>query len=119
MKFILFSLALLVLISCQSNNKTPGSADAGAVTQPAPLKIVNATSYNAALDSLVTAEKVKQLDAAHVEKANWVDAYCPVCGRRCCSPCFAGASRDCAYLKFQDCSVCGHASAGHYAVAHQ
>jgi hypothetical protein len=52
-------------------------------------------------------------------KAAQVDTYCPVCQKRCCSPCFNGGTAPyCVELRFKDCSKCGHASSGHYAVSH-
>lgn len=111
-------IALCMVWSCKQNE--PQSLQEASVTteevsKQVPEKIENALAFNEPLDSLSVEEKEAKLKEASVDG---VDAYCPVCNRRCCSPCFARAGRNCASLKFENCSVCNHSSNGHYAVAH-
>jgi hypothetical protein len=115
---------LFALFSCGSADtakEAPGKDTTASQKTEAftTLPKVEATAFNASLDSLSIEAKEAKLKEAGVASTADVDAYCPVCNRRCCSPCFAGATRQCAYLKFENCSVCNHSSNGHYAVAHQ
>lgn len=58
------------------------------------------------------------LDAGH-EALTWFDLKCGECESICCRPCTAnGDPNQCSKTKFEACSICGHASSKHYAVAH-
>jgi hypothetical protein len=63
--------------------------------------------------------KLTVMNDSKIATTGWYDLKCGYCGRRCCSPCTAdGDPSRCAQTRFQNCSVCGHASSNHYAVNH-
>ena len=68
-------------------------------------------------------EKIKILEsrysAVETTSRTWYDLVCGTCGNRCCRPCTANGNwQQCAQTMFANCSICGHASSGHYAAYH-
>ena len=118
-------IAFFLVVSCKQNSSEPSQENSNAVMETpavveasmaeAPEMMDNADAFDPSLDSLSASEKELKIKGSTAEA---VDAYCPVCDRRCCRPCFARAGRNCASLKFENCSVCNHSSNGHRAVAH-
>ncbi|WP_143450037.1 hypothetical protein [Janthinobacterium sp. BJB304] len=72
------------------------------------------------MSSKTTIENVGNMNEAFIEFAGQYDTICAECNQRCCSPCTAnGDITKCAYTKFENCSVCGHASSVHFAGPHE
>lgn len=79
----------------------------------------NASTIEDELNHFTAEDELNHFAEQTSNNSGWYDVKCGVCGKICCSRCTAdGDIKRCAKTRFNECSVCGHASSQHYRTDH-